>query len=918
MALKNILIAGVAGAALATSMLTTSALAQAPDINVAYEQFTLPNGLRVVVHEDRKAPIVAVSIWYHVGSKDEPNGKTGFAHLFEHLMFNGSENHPGEFFEPFEAVGATGMNGTTWLDRTNYFETVPTPALDMALWMESDRMGHLLGAIDQDTLDEQRGVVQNEKRQGDNQPYGKAHYRLQYGVFPEGHPYHHSTIGSMEDLDAASLDDVKGWFNEYYGAANTVLVLAGDIDAKTAREKIEKYFGDIKAGPPLPHLKSWVPVKAENKHEVIMDQVPQARIYRQWAVPGRATRDKAMLDLAASILGSGKNSRFYKELVYDRELATDVDVSVEPHELASIFSIEVTAKPGADLDEIEEAIDRISAAFFAKGPNRDELKRAKTKINASAVRGLERIGGFGGKAVTLAQGALYAGDPGFYKTRLNWINAADTKSVQYAFREWAGKPYYQLNVLPFGKHEVAKSDVDRSKGLPAVGDLPDLTFPAVQEATLDNGMKLVFAERHAVPVINVALQFDAGYGADQGAKLGTSSFAMSLLDEGAGKMSALELSEKLETLGAQLRTGSGLDTSTVTLSALKENFAPSLDIMADVVLHPTFAKEEIERVRKRWIANIAREKSQPVQLALRLLPPALYGKDHAYGVPFTGSGTVKSIQSLTRDDLVKFKNTWLRPDNATLFVVGDTTLEKVLPELNRAFGKWKAPASPKPVKNIGMVPAPETGKVVLIDKKHSPQTLILAGELIPPGTSPDSLTIDAMNDILGGQFTARVNMNLREDKHWAYGAYTFTQGAKGQRPWLVYAPVQTDKTSESLAELIKEFRDFKGDRPATADELAKVVKNNTNSLPGQFETAAAVLNSLESSALYGRPYNYPTTLKAKYQALTTDEINAQSKVIAPDKLIWIIVGDVEKIRDGVEALNLGPLEVWDADGNKVE
>ena len=905
----------VAGAA---SALSSVASAQAPDVKVPYEAFTLSNGLRVVVHEDRKAPIVAVSIWYHVGSKDEPSGKTGFAHLFEHLMFNGSENHPGEFFEPFEAVGATGMNGTTWYDRTNYFETVPTPALDMALWMESDRMGHLLGAIDQDTLDEQRGVVQNEKRQGDNQPYGMAQYRLQYGVFPEGHPYHHSTIGSMADLDAASLEDVKSWFNEYYGAANTILVLAGDIDAKIAREKVEKYFGNIKAGPPLPHLKSWVPVKSENKYEVIMDQVPQARIYRQWAVPGRATKDKALLDLAASVLGDGKNSRLYKELVYERELATNIDVSVEEHELASIFTIDVTAKPGADLDEVEKSVDRITSAFFSKGPNRDELKRAKTKINARAVRGLERIGGFGGKAVTLAEGAIYAGDPGFYKTRLNWLNAADTRSVQYAFREWAGKPYYQLKVLPFGKHEVAKSDVDRSAGIPIVGALPELTFPAVQEATLANGMKLVFAERHAVPVVNIALQFDAGYGADQGGKLGTSSFAMSLLDEGAGKLSALDLSEKLETLGANLNTNSGLDTSTLTLSALKENLEPSLDIMADVVLRPSFDSEEIERVRKRWIANIAREKSQPVQLALRLLPPALYGKDHAYGVPFTGSGTVQSIKSLTRKDLVDFKNTWLRPDNATLFVVGDTTLDEIVPKLNRAFGNWKAPSTPKPTKNIGMVPLPESGKVVLIDKKHSPQTLILAGELVPPGTAPEALTIDAMNDILGGQFTARVNMNLREDKHWAYGAYTFTQGAKGQRPWLVYAPVQTDKTSESLSELIKEFREFKTTRPASAKELVKVVKNNTNSLPGQYETAGSVLNSLMSSRLYGRPYDYPRRLKGKYEALTTDDINAQSKVIVPEKLIWIIVGDVAKIRDGIEALNLGPLEIWDADGNKVE
>ncbi len=913
MTLKTALITGAAAAAL-----STGAFAQTPDINVPFTQFTLENGLRVVVHEDHKAPIVAVSIWYHTGSKNEPAGKTGFAHLFEHLMFNGSENHKGEFFEPFEKVGATGMNGTTWLDRTNYFETVPTPALDMALWMESDRMGHLLGAIDQATLDEQRGVVQNEKRQGDNQPYGMAQYRLQYGVFPVGHPYHHTTIGSMADLDAASLEDVKNWFKQYYGAANTVLVLAGDIDAKTIKAKVEKYFGDIKAGPSLSHMKSWVPVKSENVYETITDQVPQARIYRQWAVPGRATKDRAMLDLAASVLGSGKNSRLYKELVYDKELATDVSVSVEPHELASIFSIEVTGKPGADMDELAASVDRITANFYAKGPTRDELSRAKTKINAGAVRGLERIGGFGGKAVTLAQGALYAGDPAFYKTRLEWMNNADGNAVKYAFREWMGKPYYQLTVTPFGKHKTVASDVDRSKGLPAVGDLPDLTFPAVQEATLDNGMKLVFAERHAVPVVNIAMQFDAGYGADQGGKLGTSSFAMSLLDEGAGKMSALELSEKLESLGARLSSGSGLDNATVTLSALKENLAPSLDVMADVILRPAFSSEEIERVRKRWIASIAREKSQPVQLALRLLPPALYGKDHAYGVPFTGSGTVESISSLTRDDLVNFKDTWLRPDNGTVFVVGDTSLNEITAQLNRAFGKWTAPATPKPVKNIANVALPEHGKVILIDKKHSPQTLILAGELTVPGNSAEAFDIDAFNDVLGGQFTARVNMNLREDKHWAYGAYTFVSGARGQQPWLVYAPVQTDKTKESLAELIKEMNDIKTTRPPTAEELAKVVSNNTNSLPGSYETASAVLDSLENSKNYGRPYDYPTTLKSRYAALTPADLAKAADQLQPEKLTWIIVGDVEKIREGVESLNLGPVEIWDTDGNKVE
>jgi zinc protease len=913
MALKPFLLAG----AVALS-LSSIAMAATPNVNVSYEQFILSNGLRVVVHEDRKAPIVAVSIWYHVGSKDEPAGKTGFAHLFEHLMFNGSENHPGEFFEPFEKVGATGMNGTTWLDRTNYFETVPTPALDMALWMESDRMGHLLGAIDQETLDEQRGVVQNEKRQRDNQPYGTAQYRLQYGVFPQGHPYHHTTIGSMADLDAAALDDVKGWFNEYYGAANTVLVLAGDIDAKTAIAKVEKYFGDIKAGPALPHLKSWVPVKSENVLETITDQVPQARIYRRWAIPGRSTKDKTMLDMAALILASSKRAPFYKRLVYKKQLATDVSVRVEPHELASIFSIRVTAKPGVDLNEIEKEIDRIIKKFIVTGPSHGTLKSTKTAFHIGAMRELERVGGFGGKAATLAEGALYADDPGFYKTRLNWINDASTIAVQDAFRKWIGKPYYQLKVIPFGKHKAAKSTVDRSKGLPAVGALPDLIFPAVQEATLDNGMKLVFAERHTIPVINVALQFDAGFASDQGSKLGTSSFAMALLDDGAGRLSALALDNKLNKHGAKLNTSSELDVSTVTLSALKENLAPSLNIMADVVLRPAFAQDEIERARKLWIAKIAQEKSQPRQLALRLLPPELYGKDHAYGVPFTGSGTVQSITLITRDDLVAFKDNWLRPDNATMFVVGDTTLEAILPELNRVFGGWKAPSIPKPTKNISMVSLPKTGKVVLIDKKYSPQTLILAGEVTPPETSPDALAIDTMNGILGGQFTARVNMNLREDKHWSYGVLTFMQTAKGQRPWMVYAPVQTDKTSESLAELVREFEEFKGKRPATRDELAKVVKNNTNRLPGKYETASAVLRSLMTSKTFGHPYNYPNILKDKLLSMTTDEVNAQSKVIVPGKLTWIIVGDIEKIRPGIEALNLGPLEIWDADGKKLE
>jgi len=463
-------------------------------VDIPYEKFTLKNGLRVIVHEDRKAPIVAVGVWYHVGSKDEPAGKTGFAHLFEHLMFNGSENYNDEYFKPFEAVGATAMNGTTWFDRTNYFQNIPTPALDMALWMESDRMGHLLGAVTQEKLDEQRGVVQNEKRQGDNQPYGKTEYRQLEGLFPVGHPYRHSTIGSMEDLDAASLDDVKSWFKEYYGASNTVIVLAGDIDAATAKAKMEKYFGDIPAGPALKQHKAWVPTRTNNTIEEMVDpKAPQVRVSRNWAVAPRTDMDFAELNLVADILGSGKNSRLYQALVYNNQLAVSASASVQPFELASMFEVQVTLKPGVDEAEVQSLIDAEIERFLKEGPTAEEMKRVKTSALANQIRGLEQIGGFGGKATALAQSELYAGDPGFYAKMIDHFNHATNAEVTEAANKWLGQGYYQLTTRPQPKYATTESTVDRSKGLPEVGTMPDLAFPAIEEATLKNGMKVVVA-----------------------------------------------------------------------------------------------------------------------------------------------------------------------------------------------------------------------------------------------------------------------------------------------------------------------------------------------------------------------------------------------------------------------------------------
>jgi zinc protease len=894
----------------------------APDLNLSYERFKLDNGLTVVVHEDHKAPVVAVSVWYHVGSKNEPDGKTGFAHLFEHLMFNGSEHFDGDWFQPMQQVGATSMNGTTSYDRTNYFETVPTPALDLTLWLESDRMGHLVGGITQEKLDNQRGVVQNEKRQGDNQPYGRVNYNLYAGLFPPGHPYHHPTIGSMADLNAASLDDVRQWFKGYYGPNNAVIALAGDIDAETARQKVERYFGDIPSGPDVDEYETWIPDRTANTHEIQYDEVAGALVDRAWAVPPRTERDRALLDLVASILGDGRNSRFYLDLIYNRQLATSVNIGVSALELASVFDLSVVLNPGEEPQVATEAIDRLIAEFLENGPTEDELERAVTGINAQTVRGLEEVGGFGGQAVVLAQGQLYAGDPLFIQTYLDWINSATPEDVRDAARRWLGDGWHQVDVVPAGKYGAAKQGVDRTSGLPPIPtNLPDLTFPKIRKATLSNGIEVALAERHAVPLVSMSVQFDAGYAADAGpgGKLGVASFAMSMLDTGTRSRDALEISAEADRLGARLSAGSDLDTSSVYLSALKNQLAPSIELWSDLIRNAVFSPMEIDRLRGQWLANIAQEKAQPVSLALRLLPPAIYGPHHAYGVPLTGSGTEQSISSITRDDLVAFKDTWLRPDNAHIFVVGDTTLDEVMPMLERAFRGWTPPSRPMPTKNVAPVELPSSPRVILIDKPGSPQSFILAGEVAPGLGTDRDLAIDAMNDVLGGTFTSRINMNLREDKGWAYGARTLLQAASGPRPFLVYAPVQTDRTGDSIAELDRELQAITTTRPITADEMKRVIAGATRELPGRFETSGAVLGSLLSSARFGRPLDYAATLTEKYEALTLDQLRAAAtNVIHPNSLIWIIVGDLDEIRGQVEQLNIAPIEIWNDEGQPVE
>jgi len=887
---------------------------QAP-IDIAYEQFNLDNGLTVIVHEDHKAPIVAVNLWYHVGSRNEKPGRTGFAHLFEHLMFQGSENFKDEFFKPFEKVGTTDQNGTTDFDRTNYFQNVPTTALDMALWMESDRMGHLLGAIDQAKLDEQRGVVQNEKRQGDNSPYGKAFYSILEGAFPEGHPYRWEPIGSMQDLNAAKLEDVKEWFSTWYGPSNTVLVLAGDIDAKTAREKVQQYFGHIAPGGPLARRDAWAPKMTSPARDEMQDRVAQTRIMRAWVAPASTARAADELGLFARVLGQGKTSRLFQRLVLKDQLVSSVAAYQYGLEIAGLFMIQADLKPGVDAAKVEAIIDEELAKLVANGPTPEELKRARVAIEAGVIRGAERIGGFGGKADILAECATYAGDPGCYKTSLANMAAATPASIIGHAKEWLTPNHYTLTISPFAEVKAGAAGVDRAKGAPETAQFPDLVFPKIERGVLRNGIEVVLAERHEVPVVQMRMIFDAGYAADQGRKLGTASFAMNMLDEGTRKRDATAIATRMEELGAQIGVYNSLDVSGATLSALSAQLDGSLELFADLVRNPKFDAAEMNRVKGQWLAQIAQEKTSPNALGMRVLPPLLYGEGHAYAIPLTGSGTEASIQSLMPEDLALFHADFVRANNTRIIVVGDTTLADITARLDRVFGDWLADKKKRPDKNIAEVALPTKARVFLIDKPDAEQSVILAGQLIPSSKAADRLVTQSANTVFGGAFTARINMNLREDKHWAYGAYSYASAALGQRPLMVSAGVQSDKTIESIQELSREFVEFTGKRPATAEEITKVKNDDVRSLPGSFETAAAALGAITDIVVFERPDDYVQTLKASYEAQKDDDIRAAAqKYFQPHALTWVVVGDLGKIEAGIRALNLGEVKVLDADG----
>ncbi|AFN57516.1 putative Zn-dependent peptidase [Zymomonas mobilis] len=908
----------------------TSALLQslAKQINLPWQSFTLPNGLRVLVHTDHKAPVVGVSVWYHVGSKDEPKGKTGFAHLFEHLMFEGSQNIQGSFWKPLRETGATDSNGTTNFDRTNYYETVPTSALDRVLYMESDRMGYLLQGMTQEKLDNQRAVVQNEKRQKDNRPYSAVGYAITQALVPEGHPYHHDTIGSMEDLDAASLDTVKDWFRENYGPNNAVLVLAGDIDIDKAKTMVNHYFGAIPRGRDIVHPETPIWTLPTRKDEVITDKVALSKIYRAWSIPSYNNPDSIPLDLSAAVLGGLASSRLDQILVHQEQLAVNVSATTQSFEGQGRFLVSVTVKPGVNPQYVSQRLDKILAEYLEKGATQDEVNRAAMDVLSDSVA--ESVSAQG---PILAQGLLYAKDPDYYKKALYAVATSTAEEVQKSTQKWLSRPVYALTVLPGARQAYQESQSGKStpkadnnlilpiapqpaaseiassrEALPAVGKVPDVRFPTITHSQLKNGIAVSYAQRPAVPLTTVLISFDGGITADT-ALPGTESLMLSMLTEGTKEKDVIELSKEKERLGAVISFGAGDDYSSMTFLSPSVTFRQTTGLASEMLFGSTFPEKELARLKASTLANMAASRQSPAWLATRALRQNLYGEGH----PYRHLVTEENIQKITRQHLLDFRQKWIRPYKAHIFIVSDQSLDQILPVLNTVFGHWQIPNDAGELKPTSTAKAGHLSDILLINRPQSPQSVIMAASVLPLKEKEDQNTLfnlDVANSILGGNFLSRLNMDLRQNKGWSYGVGSQINARTLSSEFSLAAPVQTNQTAASINAIQEDINYFLTDKGISDAELRETVTGIINRTPAAYEKSSNILGGMVDLALMNRPDNYYDTLNQRYRALTPSELDKTARQwLSSQALSWVVVGDANLVKPQLEKRGLSVEQV---------
>ena len=900
-----------------------------------FEKYKLDNGLEVILSEDHRLPMVAVNLWYHVGAANELPGRTGFAHLFEHMMFEGSRHVPGSsHIHYLEAAGASDINGTTDFDRTNYFETLPSNQLELALWLESDRMGYLPDKLDQANLSNQQDVVRNERRQSvENAPYGIVEEGMFHQLFPKEHPYYGDVIGSHLDVQSAKLEDVRNFFKLYYAPNNASLAIVGDCNPEKARELVEKYFGPLKRGEDVPKIKAHTPPITAQRRAVIQDNVQLPRVYIGWLTSPIFKPGDAEADLSATILGGGKSSRLYKKLVYEKQIAQDVAVNQQSLILGSVFEVQVTAKAGVKPEDLEKAIDAEMDEFRKNGPTAAELTRARNVIESRIIAGLETLGGFGGVADRLNSYNHYLGTPDFLAADMARYENASSESIQaFAQGQLNGNQSAVVYGVP-GKQDLGpevatpktpekdpsknngepeNEDAEWRKEAPKPGPASALHLPVPQKFKLANGLTVLYSDRPGLPLVAANLVLHAGSGMNPVDRPGLASMTARMLQQGTTTRSALQIADRAADLGATLNSGAGRDTTGISTRSLSRNFPEALELLADVALHPTFPQSEIERVRSERLTAIVQEKDDPFSLAMRVLDAALYGPRHTYGYP--DSGATESVKAISRDDLEKFWKQNYFPDDAALVVTGNIKLAALKPLLEKQFGAWK-PGRPAPA----ALGSPETtdAKLILVDRPGAPQTTLLCFSMGLARSTPDYAPVEVMNTDLGGLFSSRINMNLREAHGYTYGAFSFFAYHRAPGPFVSGGDIRTDVTAPATTEIFNELRRMR-ETQMTPAELILAKDSIGRSLPGRFERGTDAAATFAELFTYDLPLDYYSTLPGRINAVTAEQAQVVAqKYVLPDKMIVLAVGDRAKMEEDMKKLNLGKVEIRDTDGKVV-
>src|SRR5215472_9102902 len=907
-----------------------------PAPQIKYEKYTLKNGLEVILSENHRLPLVAVDLWYHVGPANERAGRTGFAHLFEHMMFEGSQHAGPKAHDHYlEAAGASDINGTTDFDRTNYFETLPSNQLELALWLESDRMGYLPDKLDQGNLSNQQDVVRNERRQNvENEPYGIVEEGIFHLLYPKGHPYYGEIIGSHEDIQSAKLGDVRNFFKLYYAPNNASLAIVGDFQPEHARELVEKYFGPLKRGENVPRIAAKTPPITSERRAVIQDNVQLPRVYESWLTSPIFKPGDAEADLTATVLGGGKSSRLYKKLVYEKQIALDVAANQQSLVLGSEFQVQATARPGVKPEDLEKAVNTELEAFRSNGPTEEELQRARNVLESRMIEGLETLGGFGGVADRLNSYNHYLGTPDFLGADIARYESASVESLK-AFAQTQlganqrvvvygvpGKPDLGPEV-PTPKAEskdTAKMggepvnpEAEWRKDPPKPGPASPLHLPVPQEFKLSSGLTVLYNERPGLPLVAAALVLRSGSGANPPGKPGLASFTARMLQQGTTTRSALEIADRAADLGASLWSRSSMDSSIVGTQALTRSFPDALELLADIALHATFPNAEIERVRKERAAALVQERDDPFTVATRVMRTALYGPHHPYGYP--DIGTAESLKTISRDDLLKFWQEHYFPNEAALVIAGNVKLETLKPLLEKEFARWKEGKSADAT--FGTLETSDA-RLILVDRPGAPQTTLECYELGAARSTPDYVPLEVMNTELGGLFSSRINMNLREAHGYTYGAGSTFAYHRQPGPFLAYSAVRTDVTAPATTEIFNELRRMR-DSQMNADEMKLSKDSITRSMPGRFERGSEAAGTFAELFTYDLPLDYFSKLPEAVDAVSPVEAQAMAqKYIHPDKIVVLAVGDKAKIEDEMKKLNLGKMEIRDAEGKLVQ